>query len=68
MISRKKLTRIAAEGIAFRGLCPEDEIDEQAREVVSYVLANLEVAQEYFHSSDVKVVVRKAAEYGWGGM
>lgn len=68
MISRKKLIDIAEEGVAFRGMCPEHEMREEAREVVSYVLANLEIAQEYFHTSDVKVLVRKAAEYGWGGM
>jgi hypothetical protein len=65
MIQRAKLQEIAFEGAIYRGETEEDAA-RSAKEVVSYVLANLEVCQAYFHDSDVQVIVRKAAEYGWG--
>jgi hypothetical protein len=63
--NRSKLIDLAEIGCIWAG-ATKHESREQAREVVSYVLANVELCQEYFHDTDLEVIVDKAARYGWG--
>lgn len=62
---REKLVDKAEIGCLWAG-ATQAESREQAREVVSYVLANVEVCQAYFHTTDLTELVDKAARYGWG--